>query len=75
MITEIIEAISVALNSEFGDEYEIHMEEIRQGLVEPCFFYYLSEPRNKAACREQISVHEPVLHQLFSQVGGKATGM
>ena len=74
MITEIIEAISVALNSEFGDDYEIHMEEIRQGLTEPCFFI-MSEPQLKAACREQISVHEPVLHQLFSRVGGKAAGM
>ncbi|MCM1326960.1 MAG: hypothetical protein NC094_08925 [Bacteroidales bacterium] len=36
MINAIIAAISVALNAEFG--YENHMEEIKQGLVEPCFF-------------------------------------
>lgn len=38
MINEVIEAVSVSLNEEFGDGYEIHMEEIRQGLAEPCFF-------------------------------------
>ena len=30
MINSIIEAISVSLNGEFGDDYEIHMEEIKQ---------------------------------------------
>ena len=38
MINEIIEAISVALNEEFGDEYEIYRESVRQDLKEPCFF-------------------------------------
>lgn len=38
MINLIIEAISVSLNEEFGDSYEIHMEEIQQDLKEPCFF-------------------------------------
>ncbi len=38
MINSLTEAISVALDGEFGDAYEIHMEEIRQGLKEPCFF-------------------------------------
>lgn len=38
MINSIIEAISISLNEEFGDGYETHMEEIKQGLKEPCFF-------------------------------------
>lgn len=37
MINEIIDGISVAINSEFGDPYEIYTESIEQGLVEPCF--------------------------------------
>ena len=37
MINKIIDGISVAINSEFGDPYEIHTESIEQGLVEPCF--------------------------------------
>ncbi len=44
MINSIIAAISVALDGEFGDGYEIHMEEIRQGLKEPCFFISCLNP-------------------------------
>lgn len=44
MINALIEAISVTLNTEFGDDYEIHMEEIRQGLKEPCFFISCINP-------------------------------
>lgn len=40
MINPIIEAISAALNGEFGENYEIYMEEIQQGLKEPCFFIF-----------------------------------
>lgn len=46
MTNAIIEAMSAALNEEFGDEYEIHMEEIKQGLVEPCFFISCLNPAN-----------------------------
>lgn len=46
MINSIIEAISVSLNGEFGDDYEIHMEEIKQGLKEPCFFIACLNPTN-----------------------------
>ena len=37
MINRIIDGISVAINSEFGDPYEIYTESIEQGLDEPCF--------------------------------------
>lgn len=37
MINKIIDGICVAINSEFGDHYEIHTESIEQGLIEPCF--------------------------------------
>ena len=63
MITEIIEAISVALNSEFGDDYEIHMEEIRQGLTEPCFFITCLNPSlkplagNRYHCTNQFCIN------------------
>lgn len=38
MINSIIEAISISLNGEFGDDYEIYTEEIEQDLKESCFF-------------------------------------
>lgn len=44
MINSIIGAISATLNSEFGDDYEIHMEEIKQDLKEPCFFIQCLNP-------------------------------
>lgn len=37
MINKIISGISVAINSKFGDDYEIHKESVEQGLEEPCF--------------------------------------
>ena len=37
MINKIIDGISVAIHSEFGDPYEIYTESIEQGLIEPCF--------------------------------------
>lgn len=33
MINSIVEAISCSLNKEFGDDYEIHNEEIKQAVV------------------------------------------
>lgn len=44
MINSIIEAISISLNEEFGDGYETRMEEIKQGLKEPCFFITCLNP-------------------------------
>ena len=37
MINEITDGISLAINSDFGDTYEIYTESIKQGLNEPCF--------------------------------------
>lgn len=45
MINTLIEAISTALYEEFG--YEIHMEEIAQGLEEPCFYISCLEHTSK----------------------------
>lgn len=47
MINGIIKAISISLNDEFGDEYEIMMEENKQDLNEPCFFISCLNPTTK----------------------------
>lgn len=47
MINKIINAISVALDKEFGDECEIYPESVEQGLKEPCFSIALITPRTK----------------------------
>lgn len=43
MINSVIDAVSRALNGEFGDDYEIYCEEMEQGLKEPCFFITIIE--------------------------------
>ena len=43
MINELIIGISQALDAAFSD-VEIHTDQIKQGLVEPCFFIMLIEP-------------------------------
>lgn len=37
MIKDIMNAISIRLYEVFGDGYEIYMNDIQQGLTEPCF--------------------------------------
>lgn len=47
MTNKIIEAVSAALNAEFGEGYEIYMEEIEQGLEEPCFLIQCLSPSSQ----------------------------
>lgn len=44
MIQEIIEALSMAINAEFGDGYTNYTEEVEQGLKTPCFFISCINP-------------------------------
>lgn len=37
MINKIIDGISIAINSEFGDTYDIYTESVEQGFQKPCF--------------------------------------
>lgn len=41
MINDIMNAISIKLHEVFGDAYEINMEDVAQGLQEPCFLITL----------------------------------
>lgn len=45
MINKIIDGISVAINAEFGDAYEIYTEGTEQGLTEPCFSVVCLNPK------------------------------
>lgn len=47
MINSIIKALSISLNKEFGDEYTNYIEEVKQGLKEPCFFVSCINPTVK----------------------------
>lgn len=43
----IIEAIAAALNGEFGEEYAVYAEDVKQGLSEPCFFISCINPSDR----------------------------
>lgn len=43
-LNKIIDGICEALNTEFGDDFEIYTEDVKQGLKEPCFSVVLLNP-------------------------------
>ena len=47
MINKIIDGICMAINEEFGDDYEVYTETNRQGLNEPCFSIICVKPTQK----------------------------
>ena len=50
MVSRFLNAITEALDAEFGDDYEIYTEDIRQGLTPPCFLVELiSSDREKVS--------------------------
>lgn len=46
-VNSIIEAVGAALNKEFGGNYTIYAEEIKQGFETPCFFISCINPSEK----------------------------
>ena len=46
-LNKIIDGICEALNTEFGDGYEIYTEDVKQYLTEPCFSVVLVKPSQK----------------------------
>lgn len=45
MINDIVKGIGKAIRDEFESDYNIHTEEVKQGLKEPCFFIYVLNPQ------------------------------
>lgn len=63
MINKIIDGISVAINSEFGDPYEIYTESIEQGLIEPCFSILCLNPTiNQKLGRRYFRTNQFCIH-------------
>ena len=40
IVNSIIDAICITINNDFGDDYTIYTESIKQGFEEPCFFIH-----------------------------------
>ena len=72
MINAIIASISNALYSEFG--YENHMEEIKQGFKEPCFFIQCLNPNIRQFLGKRYFRHNKFCIQYFpkSKTDGNA---
>lgn len=47
MTNKIKESIAIRLNSEFGEDFTIYTEPIKQGFKEPCFFIKLLNSKQK----------------------------
>lgn len=71
MINSIMEAISISLNEEFGDSYEIHMEAIKQGLKEPCFFISSLNPTRELFLGKRYFRINPFCIQYFPETDEK----
>ena len=67
MTNSIVEAISTALDAEFGEGYEIRMEEIRQGLKTPCFFIVSLNPATELFLGERYFKTNTFCIQYFPQ--------
>lgn len=65
MINSVIEAVSRALYSEFG--CKIHMEEIEQGLEEPCFLISCLNPATKRYPGKRYFRQNPLAIQYFPE--------
>lgn len=71
MINTIIESISAALQDEFGDGYEIRMEESEQGMEKPCFFIFCKNPSNERFPGNRYFRTNPFCIQYFPVSGEK----
>jgi len=71
MINSIIEAISISLNNEFSDEYEAHMEEIKQDLKEPCFFISCLNPTTELFLGKRYFRQNQFVIQYFPELDDK----
>lgn len=65
MTNDVMYCISNALDKEFG--YEIHMEEIKQGLKEPCFFLNLIDSAMKIVTGKRYEKRNQICIQYFPE--------
>ena len=56
-LNKIIDGICNALNTEFGDAYEIYTEDVKQNLTEPCFLVVLVKPLTKQFLQKRYFRH------------------
>ena len=66
MINEILMGIAKALRDEFGESLNIYLNEVEQGLIEPCFFIMVLNPDVKQVLGRRYVLNCPVSVQFIS---------
>lgn len=66
MINEILKGIAKALRDEFGESLNIYLNEVEQGLIEPCFFIMVLNPDVKQVLGRRYVLNCPVSVQFIS---------
>ena len=65
MINDIIIGISNAIYAEFGSDYEIYVDDVKQGLNEPCFFIKALNSTNNRYLGNRRKLTNPFVIQYF----------
>lgn len=60
MIDEILSGVSIKLNSVFGDDYEVYVNDVNQGLSEPCFFIAVLSPSHAPLLGKRMKITMPL---------------
>ena len=71
MINSIIAAITTCLKAEFGSRYKVHMEEKKQGLMEPCFFISCINPDSQLFLGKRYMRKNQFCIQYFPETSDK----
>ena len=66
LINEILKGIAKALRDEFGESLNIYLNEVEQGLIEPCFFISVLNPDVKQVLGRRYVLNCPVSVQFIS---------
>ena len=75
MLNEIIKGISIALNTAFGDEYEIYQNDVEQDLGEGCFFIQVLKPELSPLLGRRSMKRNPFDVLYFPKAPGNNTEM
>ena len=72
MVNDLISGIAKKLNSVFGSKYKIYKENIKQGLVEPCFNIVVLEPSQEAKLPNRYLRSYPIDVHYFPETATKS---
>lgn len=65
MINKLTDGIVAAIHEEFGDKYEIYIENVEQGLTEPCFLIALANASMEQQLKDIYQFENLFLVQYF----------